>query len=188
MSGGQQGGPQMGGSGKGGTQQMPSGGKGGPQVSPLGPAGPQGHMMPNGQRQTRPGGPPAQPGNPFQTGIQTFGPSGSFGGDLTATERPQPNVFPGMPNSGGMPQQPQVSQWHGGRFPQGPGGGLPQSPVGTMPSFAGFNPVGQPQGGISEQWGPQQPMGQPQANFGMPQSPQRQPTPMSGLLAKLYGG
>ena len=163
MSGGQQGGPMMGGSGKGGAQAPQGGGKGGPQ----------GHMMPNGQRQTRPGGPP-----PRQ--LQTFNPPSGFGGDTTAWEIGQPQSFPGMPNSGGRPQQPQVSQWHGG--------GLPQSPVGTMPAFEGFNPVGQPQGGISAQWGPQQPMGQPQANFGMPQSPQRQPTPMSGLLAKLYGG
>lgn len=82
----------------------------------------------------------------------------------------QPQGFPGMPTGGGVPQQPQVSQWHGG--------GLPKLPTEMMPSFAGFNPGGQ--------W--QQARGQPQGNFGMPQSPQQQPTPMRGLLAKLYGG
>ena len=65
----------------------------------------------------------------------------------------QPQVFPGMPIGGGLPPEQNLT------------------PIGTMPSFAGFNPVGQPQD-----------------NFGMPQSPQRQPTPMRGLLAKLYGG
>jgi hypothetical protein len=150
MSGGQQGGPMMGG-GKGGAQAPQGGGKGGPQA-------PQGHMMPNGQRQTRPGGPPPGRGMPQMQPGQGF------------------NQY--LAEIGGM-GQPQANF------------GMPQSPIGTMPSMV------KPQhgGGLPPH---QNPVGQPQANFGMPQSPQgpfgtpvspqRQPVPMSGLLAKLYGG
>ena len=86
MSGGQQGGPMMGGSGKGGAQAPQGGGKGGPQA-------PQGHMMPNGQRQTRPGGPPPgwsrpqiQPGQGFGQYMQELGGMG----------QPTPQTYPGQ--------------------------------------------------------------------------------------------
>ena len=160
MSGGQQGGPQMGG-GKGGPQQMPSGGKGGPQ----------GHMMPNGQRQTRPGGPPPgqgmpqanfgmmQPGQGFHTYLQ----------GLQGMSQPQ--------TGGGLPREQNVGQFGMPVSPQDQFGApvSPQGPFGTPVSR------GAPQANFGM---PQSPQGQ----FGMPVSPQRQPMPMSGLLAKLYGG
>ena len=169
MSGGQQGGP-MGGGGKGGTQQMPSGG---------GKGGPQGHMMPNGQRQVRPG-----MGGPM--GGQGLQPSAPFTYGGFAGGAPQPQSFPGMPTVGGLPPQRNLT------------------PIGTMPSFANVNPVGQSMtvggpnsAGFSYAGQVEQPRGQPQTYPGMtsgglpPQqmgTPGRQPTPMRGLLAKLYGG
>ena len=115
MSGGQQGGPMMGG-GKGGTQQMPAGGgKGGPQA-------PQGHMMPNGQRQTRPSGPPPgrgmpqmQPGQGFGQYLQSLGGMGqqaigSVGQNFLNSGQPTPQTYPGQPSGGLPPQQIPVGQ------------------------------------------------------------------------------
>ena len=180
MSGGQQGGPMMGG-GKGGTQQMPAGG---------GKGGPQGHMMPNGQRQQRPGmggpmsgnmGQPQQPGipsweiqnRPGRTDLGGFGPS-------------MPQTYPGSPR-----YQPQDN------FGMSQGQQIPTG----YPQPKPFNPsqitgLGRPQpGSYPQDQGPSTGMigGQP-AQFhyqaqGLNQGqPQQQPRQLSGLLAKLYGG
>ena len=95
MSGGQQGGP-MGGGGKGGTQQMPSGG---------GKGGPQGHMMPNGQRQVRPGmgGPMGGPGQAQH--ISQKQPGQGFHQYLQSFSSPQPQTYPGFAGGGLPPQQ-----------------------------------------------------------------------------------
>ena len=195
MSGGQQGGPMMGG-GKGGTQQMPSGG---------GKGGPQGHMMPNGQRQQRPGmggpmsgnmGQPQQPGissweiqnRPGQTELGGFGPS-------------MPQTYPGEPQANFGMSQAQVGPAGGtsgfdawSQAQMRPPGSPPQQMLHPSKMVTGVQQMPQP-GSYPQDQGPSTGMigGQP-AQFhyqaqGLNQGqPQQQPRQLSGLLAKLYGG
>lgn len=200
MSGGQQGGPMMGG-GKGGTQQMPAGG---------GKGGPQGQMMPNGQRQQRPGmggpmsGNMGQPQRPGISSWQTMTRPGPGRTELGGFGPSMPQTYPGF-SGGGMQQDAANALGSVGQQMSSPQANFGMSqgqqiPAG-YPRPKPFNPsqiigLGRPQpGSYPQDQGPSTGMigGQP-AQFhyqaqGLNQGqPQQQPRQLSGLLAKLYGG
>jgi len=167
MSGGQQGGPMMGG-GKGGTQQMPAGG---------GKGGPQGQMMPNGQRQQRPGmgGPMSgNMGQPQRPGISSW----------QSMTRPGPS--PAMDGQGFHKYLQGLQGMN-----QGQPSSFPQANFGM--SQAQMRPLGSPpqQMGTPGQQPAQFQHQMDAMNSGTPgpqYQPQQQPRQLSGLLAKLYGG